>query len=329
MKVYDVRGTTYEIGFQMGDQFRKQNREIPHYSERKKSFALKTADEIKDVVPELIEEIRGFADGGKYDHENILTHTLTLGRCPGCTVFAVDGVHTRDRKTLFARNYDGPEFFQHFDLYKIYPKGYYSHMGCVFDMIVGREDGINEKGLAIAATGVRGKYNSRPGVWDHIAVRAVLDNCGNTEEAASLLMELPHLWTKNFLVADSRSIMVVEAAQQGVNVIRPENGFGVITNHFTSEEMKRFNDDGDPMYKTYERHDQISKWFERKKDDLIVDDIKRILNDPERGVLSNFRGEKESKSFVTVWSWIATTGERSFSLSKGTPIDGIYEDFYF
>lgn len=329
MRVYVVRGTTYEIGFQMGDRFRKHNREIPHYSESKKSFALKTEDEIKDVVPELIEEIRGFADGGKYDYENILTHALTLGRCPGCTVFAVGGMHTRDRKTLFARNYDGPEFFQHFDLYKTYPKGYYSHMGCVFDMIVGREDGINEKGLAIATTGVRGKYTSRPGVWDHIAVRAVLDNCGNTEEAASLLKELPHLWTKNFLVADSRNIMVVEAAQQGVNVIRPENGFGVITNHFTSEEMKRFNDDGDPMYKTYERYDKISKWFERKKDDLIADDIKRILKDPERGVLSNFRGEKKTNSFLTVWSWIATTGERSFSLSKGTPIDGIYEDFCF
>jgi len=183
--------------------------------------------------------------------------------------------------------------------------------------------------LAIATTGVRGKYNSRPGVWDHIAVRAVLDNCGNTEEASTLLKELPHLWTKNFLVADSRDIMVVEAAQQGVNVIHPENGFGVITNHFTSEEMKWFNDDGNPMHMTYERYDKISKWFERKKDDLIVDDIKRILNDSERGVLSNFRGEKEKNSFLTVWSWIATTGERRFSLSKGTPIDGIYEDFYF
>ena len=330
MRIFEVRGTHYEIGLKMGEIFRKTNRGIIESNDEGKFFALKVKEEIEDIVPELINEIQGFADGGNYKFEDILTFALTLGKNPGCTVFAINGENTTNQKTIFARNYDGPKHFHNFDLYKTYPQGFYSHQGCTYEMIVGREDGINEEGLTLAVTGVFGKYINKPGVWDHIAVRAVLDRCKNVQEAVKLLEEIPHLDAKNFLIVDKKNqIAIVEASQQQIEIIYPEEGFGVITNHFTSENMKPFNDEKKSMYRTYERYNNILRWFEEKKKPIDILDVISILNDSKKGVLSNLIDESANKTFLTVWSWIANTGEKKFNISTGTPITGGYKEISF
>lgn len=330
MQICEVRGTHYEIGFKMGEIFKRTNRGIIESNDDGKFFALKVKDKVEGIIPELIQEIHGFADGGKYKFEDILTFALTLGKKPNCTVFAISGEHSKNRQTIFARNYDGPKYFQDFDLYKTYPKGFYAHQGCTYGMIIGREDGINEKGLAIAVTGVFGKYTNKAGVWDHIAVRAVLDRCKNVQEALKLLKEIPHLYAKNFLLADKRNqIAIVEADQHNFEITYPEEGFGVITNHFTSSNMKRFNDEKKSMYRTHERHKNISRWYEEKKKPIDISDVISILNDSEKGVLSNHTDEDVDKTFLTVWSWIAQIGEREFKITTGTPITGDYKIIRF
>lgn len=330
MQIFELRGTHYELGFKMGEMFRRTNRGIIESDEKGKFFALKVKNEVEDIIPELFHEIQGFADGGDYKFEDILTFALTLGNNPGCTVFAISGENTNNHNAIFARNYDGPEYFHKFDLYKTYPQGFYSHQGCTFGMIIGREDGINEKGLAIAVTGVFGKYTNKPGVWDHIAVRAVLDRCKNVNEAVKLLEEIPHLYAKNFLVADKNNeIAIVEAAQQNVEISYPENGLGIITNHFTSENMKQFNDENKSMHRTHERYNNIIRWFEEEKKPIETNNIVSILNNHEKGVLSILKDESAEKTFLTVWSWYATIGERKFSIATGTPIEGKYTEIRF
>ena len=326
MQIFDVKGTHYEIGFKMGKIFKETNRGIIESNVEGKNFALKVKNEVESILPELFQEIQGFVDGGNYNYQDILTYSLTLGNNPGCTVFAISGNHTNIMKTIFARNYDGPKHFLNFDLYKTYPKGFYSHQGCTYGMIIGREDGINEKGLAIAVTGVFGKYTNKPGVWDHIAVRAVLDRCKNIQEATKLLEEIPHLYAKNFLVADKNNqIAIIEADQHNVEIIYPKGGLGVITNHFTSSNMKRFNDEKKSMYRTYERYNNILRWYEEKKKPIDISDVISILNDSEKGVLSNHIDENANKTFLTIWSWIVQIGEREFRITTGTPITGDYK----
>ena len=118
MRIFELKGTHYEIGFKMGEIFRRTNRGIIESDDKGKSFALRVKEEVEDIIPELIKEIQGFTDGGNYKFEDILTFALTLGKNPGCTVLAINGENTVNKKTIFARNYDGPEHFHKFDLYR-------------------------------------------------------------------------------------------------------------------------------------------------------------------------------------------------------------------
>jgi len=323
-----LKGTHYEIGYQIGKKMLEHGGGLPEYvkdvKERNIQFALATERKIKSVISGLLEEVDGIADGGGYPRSVILTLALTLGRIPSCTALAVISAQEKGSKTIFARNYDGPLSCKEFTLYKTYPDDGLCHIGCCWDLLVGREDGINEAGLAIAVNGVHGVYTDKPGVWDHIPVRAVLDNCENTTEAVNLLRRIPHLFAKNFLVADAKGdIAIVEAAQQNVTVLHPKNELGVITNHFTSKTMRQYNNPKLKMFKTEERLRNAEAWLQERNGLIDMDGLKRLLTDVRDGVCSN------KKDFSTAWSWIAQCGKRSIELATGAPVQGDYNRFEF
>jgi predicted choloylglycine hydrolase len=76
------------------------------------------------------------------------------------------------------------------------------------DVFIGREDGINENGLAIAVTGVSAR-SVKPGVSFVLAVRLVLDKCANVKEAEKNLLNTHASTDINFLSADKTGDMAV------------------------------------------------------------------------------------------------------------------------
>ncbi|MFX0064150.1 MAG: hypothetical protein ACFFC7_18415 [Candidatus Hermodarchaeota archaeon] len=115
-----LRGTHYEIGHYYGKLLRKWGVGFPKLELKSIEFAAIVEEEVQDLFPNLIEEIRGIADGSSFDYEVIRTYALTIGRSPGCTVFSISGQHTSDGKTVFARNYDNSSAFQNFTLLRTY-----------------------------------------------------------------------------------------------------------------------------------------------------------------------------------------------------------------
>jgi predicted choloylglycine hydrolase len=316
-----LRGSHYEIGKQYGMLLKNIGMEYSKPTDVAIRFAAKVEQEIINFVPELIEEIHGIADGSGFDFEIVRTYALTVGRIPACTIFAIPGQYSVDGHPIFARNYDATPAFQDFTLYRTYPKKHLAHMGCCFDMLVGREDGLNEAGVAIAVAGVHGLYTDKPGVWDHIPIRAVLDHCTSVDQAVVLLKRFPHFWTKNFLVADAKGhIAIVEAANQRISVHHPQNEIGVITNHFVSSSMQPFNNPNRTMPKTHDRLQIIKDWFQQQTNVIQTSQIKNILKNPETGICSNNLETSTQKGFLTIWSWIAKLGKRSFEMATGAPI---------
>jgi predicted choloylglycine hydrolase len=328
MRIETLKGSHYEIGLQIGKNMREHGWDLPnHVKERNVQFAVETERKVRSMISGLLEEIDGIADGGGYPRNAILTLALTLGRIPGCTALAVVSEQRESDKVIFARNYDGPPDCKEFTLYKTYPENGLSHIGCCWDLLwwgVGREDGVNEAGLAIAVNGVHGVYNDKPGVWDHIPVRAVLDNCEDTREAVSVLRKIPHLFAKNFLVADAEGdIAIVEAAQQNVAVLHPNDRFGVITNHFTSKNMSRYNSPKLKMFKTEERLRNAEAWLQESNELIDTEGVKRLLTDVTDGVCS------DKTDFLTAWSWVTQCGKRSIELATGAPVKGDYKTYKF
>jgi predicted choloylglycine hydrolase len=328
MKKITLRGSHYEIGCQIGEQLHKNRTKLPELNAAQTRYVDGLVERAGGLVPDLLDEMRGIADSGGYDERAVYFYSLSIGIVPACTVVAVSGKHTEDGRTMFGRNYDaGPEFAA-FTLYRTYPDSGFAHIGCAYNLLVGREGGMNEAGLAIAVTGVQGHNTDEPGLWDHIPVRAVLDQCRTVDEAVTLLEALPHLWTKNFLVADKTGqIAVVEAAQQHVAISRTTDGFGAITNHFILPQMEAFCNREKVPSNSSHRRDAAYRWFEAARDadkPLDRDDLKRLLSTTGEGVRSELH-----EDFTTVWSWIARLDERSIELSDRLPEPDTFRRYEF
>lgn len=323
-----LSGTHFEIGRQVGRQLREAGTELPALNKRQTRYIDTLVEQVEGQIPHLFDEMRGLAEAGEFDAKAVYFYSLSIGMVPSCTVLAVAGEHTSEGLTLFGRNYDAGSQFAGFTLHKTYPEGAFAHIGCSYDLLIGREDGINEAGLAIAVTGVQGHNTDEPGLWDHIPVRAVLDRCRTVDEAVTLLEALPHLWTKNFLVADKTGqIAVVEAAQQKVFATRIESGFGAITNHFEAPGMSTYCDETKIPGNSVQRREAADRWFETARGSgrpLGRDQLKRLLSTTGGGVRSEL-----SEEFATVWSWIGSLGEQRIELSDRLPEMDSYREFTF
>ena len=318
MKEITLCGSHYEMGCQIGQQLRKNRTKLPELNADQTRYIDSLVERAGGLVPNLLDEMRGIADSGGYDKRAVYFYSLSIGIMPACAVVAVSGKHTVDGQTMFGRNYDaGPEFAD-FTLYRTYPDSGFSHIGCAYNLLVGREGGMNESGLAIAVTGVQGHYSSKPGLWDHIPVRAVLDRCSRVDDAVKLIESLPHLWTKSFLVADATGeIAIVEAAQQHVAISRITDGFGAITNHFVLPQLEARCNEAKIPTNSVHRRDAAYRWFEAARDadkPLDRDDLKQLLSTTGEGVRSEL-----DENFTTVWSWIAALGERRIELASQLP----------
>lgn len=233
-----VKGTCYDMGFRYGTVLYKHGFRVSKQPFEKLGFGRKCEGEVKRVFPEVLEGIQGFAEACHASYEDLSAFILSIGAFkakPMCSVFAAfDGPYI-----VFGRNYDFYYCFKKYTAsYLTCPKDSFWSVGHS-DIFIGREDGVNEKGLAVAMTGVDSKGNS-PGISFVLALRCILDECANVAEGIKILSDAHHTSTYNFLLADKEAnIAVVEASPTRVRVRRPKDGdsFLVCTNHFLHSEM--------------------------------------------------------------------------------------------
>ena len=327
MNESNLQGSYYEMGLEQGRILKSAGFVPPPISQAKREFAKSCESAVREHMPELLDELRGIAGGGGFEADPLNALVLTLDAEPACSVLAVSGRHTADGKTLFGRNYDFYTSFRDFiTLYRTYPAGALASLGCS-DIFVGREDGVNEAGMAIAMTFV-GYDSDQPGVMFHLAVRAVLDHCHNVQEAVSLLESLPHVRNNNYLVADADGqIAIVEAGPQNVTTVYAPEGFAAVTNHFQFSPYERIEKrpiNSEPRLRN------LKEWFNKRDGYVSSDNVKAILSDPEKGVFcSHYQEEKNADPITTLWSWTATLGERKVYIAEGVPDKDAYNLYVF
>lgn len=237
VEVIACRGSSYDVGKQMAQGFRKtpRGRAFKRRKERRPSgFNLKNAEHaLKAWAPNIWEELHGLADGLEIPLERAVAE-FSNGRlrfpARGCSVVMSDGV--------FGRNYDFS--IHHYDriLAAIQPKGVNASIG-FSDRFTGRDDGMNEHGLCVGLHYVNDRI-WQPGLVCILIVRIVLDQCATTQEAIDLLQRLPHGLGFNYSLLNANGdAAVVEACPKGVAVRRGRQL--ACTNHFQSPELQRYN----------------------------------------------------------------------------------------
>jgi predicted choloylglycine hydrolase len=314
-----VKGDYYEMGHGYGAVLHKHGFKIPVQTDEKLEFGRKSENEVKRVFPDILEEIKGFADACHGSYEQASAFMFGIGAfkpVPECSVFALSNASD----VVFGRNYD---FFYSFkkysESYLTCPTEDYWSLGHS-DVFIGREDGINEKGLAVAMTGVEGNV-IKPGISFCLALRCVLDKCSTTDEAEKLLMAAHGSGACNYLLADKNAkLAVVETSPDKNRVRQPEedSNFIVCTNHFVHPEMQDMENQQERQksnWDTLPRYASICAAIKEKNDRINISDAQRILANHTGYVCSH----QQKIGLGTIWSIVATLNEPQILRAEGHP----------
>jgi predicted choloylglycine hydrolase len=314
-----VRGKYHEMGYSYGTVLYKHGFRISQQSDDKLEFGRRSEKEVRRVFPEVLEEIKGFADACHGSYEQLAGLIFSVGAFkpePSCSVFAAsDG-----SEVVFGRNYDFYYSFKKYtESYLTCPENGYRSLGHS-DIFIGREDGINENGLAIGMTGVESEGN-RPGISFCLALRCVLDKCANVEEGIKTLSNAHLSSTHNFLLADRDADMaVVEVSPEKTSVRRPEEGesFILCTNHFLSPQMQDMEDQkarSGSNWDSLPRYAAIYDSLKKRKGKVNVTAAQRILSDHSGFVCSH----QEKIKLGTIWSVAASLRNLQIYRAEGHP----------
>lgn len=304
------------MGVKYGTALREHGFKLQELPDAMLTFAKDSEVEVKRVFPEILDEIDGFADasGTPYEHLSALILGVGAFKPPAaCSVFAV----STGSDVLVGRNYDFYyRFKDHLESYFTKPSDGFSSIGDT-DIFVGREDGVNEKGLAVAMAVVK-STEVRPGINFALLVRCILDKCTSVREATNMLTSAHHVSAYNYLLAGREGdVAVVEACPTRVRVRKPDesHAFLVCTNQFMHPSMFDLEKLGDRPSDSMQRYVAIKEKIQQLKEKVTVREAQKILTDHTGLVCSH----REEIQLGTLWSIVATLRKPLVYRAEGHP----------
>lgn len=230
VSVVELKGDYYQLGLTQS----KDLMSLPIWGHMNTCTNLSKAKiSIKNFSPKILLELQGLADGLEMDLDAIIKcysgYDVVFPEM-GCTALVHDG--------YYVRNYDfSPELY---DARLVFcnPKGGYASVG-FSQQVIGRLDGMNEKGLVVGLHFVNNKHKAEGFIATTI-VRMLLEQCRNIAEAAELIAKIPQGYCYNYSIADSSGKSIIVEASPEQQVIKYTDSF-ICVNHFESEGLREKN----------------------------------------------------------------------------------------
>ncbi|USK31757.1 C45 family autoproteolytic acyltransferase/hydrolase [Bacillus sp. F19] len=258
-EVIQGRGSYYDLGVKQG-KIHKDTKLFQNHRKRRiksnKSYqsVLKTAHRLYErFAPGLWQELEGLSAGLNWPLEDVV-HEYSGYQADwkksGCSALMQNG--------YYARNYDyHPKTYEgRFLIWQ--PENGYASIGFAARMI-GRIDGMNEKGLVIGYHFVN-RLKAGDGFICCSIARFILDTCKTTEEAVAKLREIPHRHAFNYSIYDAAgNAAIAEASSKGVSITSSHQL--ACTNHF--ESPSKLVENRHHLVETHTRKEQLSEAFRK------------------------------------------------------------------
>lgn len=315
------RKSHYEAGYNWGSLLYKNGKKIALNSAlditgERKIFANECLPAYEEYYPEILEEIRGLANGQKGRYEDFYTFLLSMYCFESnnhCTCFAF-----KDKDNLiFGRNSDflvALEKLYMNCLYKL--NGVHGFNGNTTAFIE-MEDGINEFGLAVGLTFIYPKI-TKAGFNAGMLVRYLLEKCKTVDEVIESLNILPIASQQTLTVMDSfGNCAVIECNCSHVEVIKPteHDNFVVAANSFVSQKMKEYNNHSIDDWRSDERYSVAYNALRENKNHFSFELARDILSG-KHGFMCQYERKKGSD---TVWSVIYDIKNKKIFRVEGNP----------
>lgn len=310
-------GTHYEIGFRWGRLLANSGKFIldqapaPITRERLR-FAGACLSVYRTHFPEILEEIRGLAEGQGCDEEYLQALLFGMYLPPHCSCFAYgDG-----KQLLLGRNSDFLPELEQANLNVLYrfSSGGFSFTGNTTAFLE-MEDGVNDQGLAVGLTSVYPPA-VRPGMNAGMLLRLFLEKCRSTRDVIALLGEIPVSSAQTFTIADaSGDIAVVECFAEGIAVVRPtrERPYVRAVNTFHAPELRHWNDPNRDDWDSEARYRTLTQALDHGEMDLSK---AQALLAGKLGFLCQY---DRASGKDTVWSVVYDLKDRRVFRAEGNP----------
>ncbi|HEX6288530.1 MAG TPA: C45 family peptidase [Herpetosiphonaceae bacterium] len=239
-RIVHLSGTGADIGTMMAQTLQRVPSPFKRWPwEEDHGFLQACASIVCDLAPWLWHELATFADRLDLPSEQGLF--VRAGSLPhGCSAVAW---RAYDGRILAGRTYDFYVRMRTRHLLMTRPSDGYAHIGMNGGLVGGRYDGLNEHGLFVALHKVMADRPAThtPGVPYHLVPRLALQCCRTAEEAAALIMRMPHLASFNYTLADPSGALIALECYPGQPVQRRDgDDVLAVTNHYLSPSLARF-----------------------------------------------------------------------------------------
>lgn len=338
MKQLSLRGTPYEIGLQHGSKAREEiNQSIDSYRaffkhevklewDAAKELAKKYLASIENHNPDLIEEMKGVADGAKLDFLDILVLNcrseiaLTHNRVDGCTSLGVIQPYGED--TFVAQNWDWTlAQARSLVMLTIEQKNKPIIYMTTEAGIIGKI-GANNRGVAVALNAIRAAVSSF-GLPLHLALREVL-NSETVEDALEFVKTTEIGSCANFVIGGKVTVYNCEISPMKVEVKKAED---VVyhSNHLCAENLISTigKEKLAPPVDSFTRLERMKTLTSSVKVPVTKDIIFEWLSNDEDTEHPINRVPKENTSeftdMVTVFSVIMNLTTGQYDLYEGQP----------
>ncbi|TKI79976.1 C45 family autoproteolytic acyltransferase/hydolase, partial [Bacillus mycoides] len=192
----------------------------------------------------------GFCEVLKIPSRNMMYYYQTLLKA-GCSHCAVLPKKTDLKHTYVLRNFDLSPKIDDMRFCSTHVEGAYAHSG-FSTQYFGRTEGVNEHGLSITFSACGQPVGNIEGLRKPMVnglqcfavIRVILEKCRNTQEATSLIKEMPIASNINIIVADPLNAAHIEIfdGHKSITTINEESdAFIVSTNHAVSSPIQKLN----------------------------------------------------------------------------------------
>lgn len=317
-----IRGTHYEAGYRWGSLLRKHKNIITEHipfeiTQERMDYAAACLPVYEEHYPEILEEIRGIADGQRCDVSILQAVLFSMYAMPpgcrcSCFAFSEGGEIILGRNSDFLTELEK----QNLNVICRLTDGAFFFTGNT-TAFVEMEDGVNEHGLAVGLTSVW-PLRPGPGLNAGLLVRYLLEKCRTVSEALSALRRLPAASAHTLTLADaSGEIALAECTPERTETaasLSDSHSVVCAVNSFHLAEMTGFNSSG------------VDDWFAETRFQTMVS----AFRDPEnfrpaaaRKLLSGGLGflcqYDRSTGKDTVWSVVYDLKRHRIERSEGNP----------